>query len=410
MNDCISFKRKFLWLGSYQSAEQFKTMLARNIGQASGYASQKGLMKGLDAIKQPDTEIDTISVIAYPLYPQYPQKHVDEIRWSRTGASTDVCIGFRNTHMSAYLSRWRSLLRAAKDWGRSHRGDENTVIIYEPSVEKLQAALMLKKRYAAKVFVVIPDVPELVNLGASRVKRLVKKLFANIMRKQFKNVDGFILYSACMADYYGFSPGRWMLMEGVFDPEEADINTVADSHDTTRLIYCGALDEYRGIPQLLDAFQSLEDNSFELWLTGAGRSVAEIKHLARKDKRIQYFGYLENRNDVLKLQLRSDILVHIRSVTSPAAPYCFPSKLLEYLVTGKPVISVILPGIPEEYYQYMVPIQDLTSDGIRGAIMKAVEQLKQGNSTGQKARDFVLNNKSSHVQAQRIMDFINSKV
>ena len=89
-------KHRYLWLGSYQSDEQFQKMLARNIGQASGYASQKGLVKGFDQILDKDSVLDTIGVVSCPTYPKYPKANVEEIRWSRTGRSSDMTIGYLN--------------------------------------------------------------------------------------------------------------------------------------------------------------------------------------------------------------------------------------------------------------------------------------------------------------------------
>lgn len=58
-------KHRYLWLGSYQSDEQFQKMLARNIGQASGYASQKGLVKGFDQILDEDCILDMVNNTLY---------------------------------------------------------------------------------------------------------------------------------------------------------------------------------------------------------------------------------------------------------------------------------------------------------------------------------------------------------
>lgn len=408
----MTAKKKILWLGSYQSEELFRKMLARNIGQASGYASQKGLIKGLDAILDTDTVLDTIGVISYPAYPVYPKKKVEREEWKRTKSSRDVCIGYGNIKYLTYLSRAHALKKEVKLWAKTKAGvEENTVFIYEPSVAKLKAALYLKKRFGAKIFVIIPDIPELVNLGAGKLLKIGKQLSAKKQRKLFKQVDGFILYSAHMADYYGFKDGSWILMEGVFDPSEAEISAEEKENDgTLRMMYCGALDEFRGIPQLLDAFDTLRDRPYELWLTGAGRSDSLIKERVANDPRIRHFGYLDSRDDVLKLQSEVDILIHTRDVSSPAAPYCFPSKLFEYLVTGKAVISVRIPGIPDEYFDYMTPIETLTADGIRDAIRAAVEtDAEQRRSRGSKAREFVLTQKNSAVQAQKIMDFVKSK-
>lgn len=403
-------KHRYLWLGSYQSDEQFQKMLARNIGQASGYASQKGLVKGFDQILDKDSVLDTIGVVSCPTYPKYPKANVEEIRWSRTGRSSDMTIGYLNIKYITYLFRSRNLMKAVREWYQSNKNSDNTtIIVYEPSVSKLKAAQYLKQKMNAKVFIIIPDIPELVNLSANRLIKLGKYLAARKMKHQFRNADGFILYSSCMADYYNLKEDQWILMEGVFDPDEAvDPKQESDEQHPIRLMYCGALDKYRGIPQLLEAFDQMRDADYELWLCGAGPSDALIHEREKTDKRIHHFGYLDSREDVLALQRQADVLIHTRDITSPAAPYCFPSKLFEYFVTAKPVISVKLPGIPKEYYDYMISIDEFSPEGIGRAIKKVGELSNdERNRIGSSAREFVLNYKNSKIQANRIINYIN---
>lgn len=406
----VKNKKAMLWLGSFQSDEIFRNMLARNIGQASGFTSQKGLIKGLDSILDDQCILDTIGVISYPAYPKYPLKKAEPKEWSRTGKSKDINIGYMTLKYITYLSRQNSLTKEVKTWAKERAGsEENIVIVYEPSVAKMKSATYLKQKHNASIFVVIPDIPKLVDLGASRIIKLGKKLSEKKQMKLFEQVDGFILYSSHMAEYYGFSDDRWMLMEGVFDPEEAEIATNVKKDDKCiKLMYCGALDEYRGIPQLLDAFAQLQGGSYELWLTGAGRSENLIRERQRNDPRIKYFGYLDSRKEVLELEQQADILIHTRDLKSPAAPYCFPSKLFEYLVTGKSVLSVDIPGIPKEYFKYMIKIEDLTVEKIREAIHIAVSMDdEQRKKIGEAGKTFVLDKKNSTVQAQRMIDFMN---
>ena len=406
----MTVKNRYLWLGSYQSKELFEKMLSRNIGQASGYASQKGLVKGFDALLDGVAVLDTIGVISYPAYPVYPKRFADREEWKRTPDSRDVCVGYLNLKYLNYLTRSKALIKEVKLWAKTRVGTENNiVIIYEPSAAKLKAAMYLKKKFGAKVFVIIPDVPEFVNLGANKLVRFAKKLDAKKQRKLFNDVDGFICYSSKMADYYGFPDGKWILMEGVFDNDEANILAPGEKETdgTVRIMYCGALDEFRGIPALLDAFDELRDGSYELWLTGAGRSDNLIKERIKTDSRIRHFGYLDSREEVLKLQQQADILIHTRDVTSPAAPYCFPSKLFEYLASAKPVASVRVPGIPEEYFDYMTPIEEMTKEGIKAAILEVINKdSEEKKNTGRLAREFVLTKKNSREQAKKILDFI----
>lgn len=404
---------KLLWLGSYQSQEMFEQMKARVFGEASGYASQKGLIQGLDEVLDDNAELDTIACsIAFPEYPKYPDLFVQKAEWSRTGTSYDTTIRYCNLRIIKYFSRDLALHREVKFWAEHRRGStSNIVIVYEPSVSKLNAALYLKKKIGAKVFLIIPDIPEYVSLGCNKIKKILKDNSSRKMKKQFTQLDGFILYSEPMASYYNIPKDKWICVEGVFDPSEvARTDTQKRNDNVIRLTYCGALDEYRGIPQLLDAFDKLRDRDYELWLTGAGPSEKLIRERMMADPRIKLLGFLKTREEVLALENNSDVLIHMRDIHSPAAPYCFPSKLFEYLVTGKPVVSVDIPGIPREYFNYMIRIEDMSVESINAAITKAVSmRADEREALGCAGKDFVLNNKVSRKQAEKILQFISSR-
>lgn len=404
--------KKALWLGSYQSDELFRGMAVKHIGQASGFTSQKGLVKGFDQVLPEDTVLDTIGVITRPAYPQSPTKIVKREQWSRTGASTDVNIGYHNIKYYNRLSMSQSLMQEVKQWCKDNRNNQvETVIVYEPSVAKLKAAHYIKKMFCCKVFIVIPDIPELVGLGANPLVKFAKRLAAERMKKQFAKVDGFILYSKHMATYYHIPDGKWLVMEGVYDLDEAEINSHNDAVDdgVIRIMYCGALDQFRGIPQLLDAFDSLRDRKYELWLSGAGLSDKLIHERMKEDPRIHHFGYLNSRDEVLSLEAKADILIHTRDIYSPAAPYCFPSKLFEYFASANAVASVVIPGIPDEYFDYMTPIASLSVEDIHSAILSIVNMDQEvRRKRGKAAREFVLSKKNSVAQAGKILSFISA--
>ena len=87
--------------------------------------------------------------------------------------------------------------------------------------------------------------------------------------------------------------------------------------------------------------------------------------------------------------------------------YSFPSKTMEYMASGTPVLTTRLPGMPKEYYPYVDFIEEESAAGIAAAL-KAVltrsdEELFQ---KGQKARAFVLEGRNNVVQAKRILTML----
>ncbi len=403
---------KILWLGSYQTEEIFKNMLARTSGQASAFVSQRALVTGFDEIIKDDYILDTIGLVNYPAYPKYPTTWANEICFNRTSKSVDINIGYNTRKYITYISRAKELKKAVKKWEKDRIGTEsNTVIIYEPSVLKLKIAQRLKKKYNAKVFVIIPDIPLFVNIGAPKYIRYLKKLSEKKQRKLFKKADGFFPYSKHMADYYNFADDKWMLMEGALNLNDMfDEACKKENNGITKIMYCGVLDEFRGIPQLLDAFERLRDKPYELWLAGAGDSVPLIEEKMKNDSRIKYFGYIYSREELIKLEYRADILIHTSDLSVPNAPYCFPSKLFEYMMTENPVLSVDMPGIPDEYFDYIFKIKDLTFEGILQSFNELSKlSREQIEERGVKARKFVTEKKSSAVQASHMLSFIQKK-
>lgn len=406
--------QKLLWLGSYESDEHFNKSKSKTIGTASGYTSQKGLVKGMDALLNEDDIMDTLGVCVYAPYPKCPDKKIQPTLWNRTKNSQDLLVGYYNYKYVNYISRYFSLLKETKKWVKNQDKSNNfTVFVYAPSVEKLKGALLAKKRLGAKVYVIVPDVPKFVNKQANFIIRSAKNIAEKIMKNLLKDVDGFILYSKHMAKYYGLASGQWVTVEGVFDPEEADFFVKSEEKqksDTIKIMYSGALHPGRGIPQLLDAIDNMRDKKYELWITGEGVSDDLIHERAEKDERIHHFGFLQTRQEVLDLQNQADILIHTREVDAESASYCFPSKLFEYMVSEKPIVSVKIPGIPDEYFDYLIPIEQLTAEGLKEAIGKIAnmdsEELEKRTKG---ARKFVLENKTSKIQASKILDFADVK-
>jgi len=79
-------------------------------------------------------------------------------------------------------------------------------------------------------------------------------------------------------------------------------------------------------------------------------------------------------------------------------------------VSGTPVLTTILPGMPKEYHEHVFLFdQDETVEGYSKVIKRVLsmpeEELKL---KGEQARQWVLNNKNNNIQAERIKAFINS--
>ena len=95
-----------------------------------------------------------------------------------------------------------------------------------------------------------------------------------------------------------------------------------------------------------------------------GEEVAKSPaQIAAEDPRIFYGGMLLNQEIVEKEQ-EATLLVNPRPTGEEYVKYSFPSKTMEYMASGTPVLTTVLPGMPKEYHPYVYLLEDETSDGI----------------------------------------------
>ena len=125
---------------------------------------------------------------------------------------------------------------------------------------------------------------------------------------------------------------------------------------------------------------------------------------AKRDVRIKIMGSAPNAV-VMKHQREAALLINPRK-NQEMAKYSFPSKTLEYMLSGTPMLGYKLAGIPEEYYDNMFVIQD-SENGMEEALRKAMdlpetERIKMG----EKAKHFVIKEKTPEKQCKKILELI----
>ena len=124
------------------------------------------------------------------------------------------------------------------------------------------------------------------------------------------------------------------------------------------------------------------------------------------NKRIIYKGVASN-EDVVEAELKASLLVNPRPSREEFTRYSFPSKNVEYMVSGTPLLTTPLSGMPVEYYVYL--FAEETIEGYK-ATLETVLNLSsvELSDKGKKARNFILTKKNNVVQAGRIIDFMNN--
>ena len=118
---------------------------------------------------------------------------------------------------------------------------------------------------------------------------------------------------------------------------------------------------------------------------------------------------MQTREDVLKLQHESTLLINPRRPDSSITRFSFPSKTMEYMASGTPMIGYKLEGIPTEYYDNFYTIDGLDEDSLKNTIESTMDLSQEVlNKKAMKAYEFVMKNKIAQIQVKRLLDFVSN--
>ena len=171
-------------------------------------------------------------------------------------------------------------------------------------------------------------------------------------------------------------------------------------------MYAGMIFEKYGIMNLVEAFEQIDDPDLQLWLFGVGPAVPLIEEHAARDTRIIYYGSLP-RNEILQYERKATLLVNPRDPNEAFTQYSFPSKTIEYMLSGTPLLTTRLKGIPAEYEPYVFMADDNRVETLRAEMMRALAQSpEERDAFGLAARQFIVEEKNACRQAARILKFL----
>ena len=144
----------------------------------------------------------------------------------------------------------------------------------------------------------------------------------------------------------------------------------------------------------------------QLQIYGPGDYVEELQEIAKEDRRIFYGGMLLN-TQIVEEEQKATLLVNPRPTDEEYVKYSFPSKTMEYMASGTPVLTTVLPGMPKEYYPYVYLLEDETAEGIAAKLKQVLLQSDGALfEKGCAARSFVLDTRNNIVQAGKILDML----
>ena len=355
-----------------------------------------------------EDEIKIFNILPIGSFPQYYSKaFVSTSTFDDDQNKRHVNIGFCNVKL---LRKWHQPKKIFARLNRWCSADDEpkTLFVYTFSGHFVAAVSKLKSKYPSlKVCFIVADLPDMTNLSSKRslANKLFEKRMASSSYSRIDCADAFVLLTRQMADYMKITQ-PFVVMEGISTNTEALEKQQND--DIKRILYTGTLHKKFGVLNLVEAFGMINDESYRLIICGVGDSAEEIKKAAAADPRIEFKGQLR-RDEVLALQKKASVLVNPRQNNEEFTKYSFPSKNLEYLSSGIPLVAYKLDGIPDEYDRYINYVSDNSMEALRDKLVEIGEDANgSASARAEEAVRFVREEKNSRKQTLKIKKMLEA--
>lgn len=292
----------------------------------------------------------------------------------------------------------KNILRCINIFFRVLFAKKDTVLVYDLfAISGCLGMTFAAKLRKFKRICIVTDIPKyIIKNGISL------KLHNWVMN----NATGYVILTEQMVDEVDITKNKLkVVIEGIVDSTTStQIGNYKKDENKKIVMYAGSIHKLYGIDVLISSFIKIRKENEELHIYGSGDYEKDILELVKKYSFIKYFGSCPN-VEVIKAEKEVNLLVNPRSSKGEYTKYSFPSKVMEYMVSGTPVLMAKLQGISKEYYQYCYTFDDKIADGLTNKLRLVLDKNNEElNNMGNSARNFVLINKNSKVQAKKLID------
>jgi len=398
-----------LYLGSFFPEKQRKEIFLNSKGvvQNGGNTYQTALLNGLTEYKI----YYNFKIITSPMLGSFPFRYKKLFYRGCKFAfkSTIECQSndFMNLSLCKNISRYNSIIRDIKEWSASNNSTEKYIIVFSLDLPLIKAACEMKQvNRNIHICLIITDLFEFMVAPTNLFYKKYSSYQNRVLSYYLKFIDSFVLLTEDMKNKIDIGKRPYIVIEGIFDERLDNKHYNYEKEQFKTILYTGTLAKSYGIMHLINAFSLINDDNYRLWICGEGDSRNELIEKCKKDKRINYFGQLP-REEVLILQKRATVLVNPRLSKEEFTKYSFPSKTMEYLASGTPLIMHPLKCLTYEYLSKIFIAYDESDEGLKNKIIEVCEKPQEElRSFGNEASKFIFNRKNSFVQAGKLIDLL----
>ena len=311
--------------------------------------------------------------------------------------------GARYHYVSAYVSPLRRYLAGGWETYRMVRKlakPDSVVFVDCLNCTTAFFAQLAARRAGCRCVGIVTDLPDMLDYS---------RAYRTLTNRVLARCTDYVLLTEQMNSRVNPKGRPHVILEGHADIAMADKDPAKVLKRSPRTcLYAGSVRKLYGLHTLVEGFRLAKLPDTQLVIYGPGDYVPELEKIAAEDQRIVYGGMLLS-SQVVEKEMEAALLVNPRPTDEEYVQYSFPSKTMEYMASGTPVLTTTLPGMPKEYLPYVNLIREETPQGVAKALEDVLSRPPEALAEqGRQARRFVLEQRNNVVQAKKILAMLDS--
>lgn len=361
-----------------------------------------------------EVNVDLISAQPVGAYPANRKIIFGFERWDRGNSTWNIMLPFVNLIILRHISRFLVSFFLIGWWViQTQNKQDRCILLHGVHSPFMYSVLAIKQFCQIKAVTIVTDPPGVALPLDGFIIKLFRRLDVGVITKALRSMDGLIVLTNQLTKQYAPQVPS-IVMEGILNSDDynsdiwiVDSNSVMSSPYFT-IVYAGGLEQAYGIELLLKSFSLIKDTSFRLQIYGRGQYADQIKTASLTDSRVILNGFVSP-DELRVLLAKANLLINPRQSNQSFTHFTFPSKIIEYMASGRPVLTTRLSGIPVEYNDFLYYFEDESPEGLAQMLQTIRAKAdKELDEFGARARDFIINHKNAGVQGKRIVQFIHT--
>jgi len=341
----------------------------------------------------------------------------DKIKYSYPGGVTIRAASFWRRRMNDLYANYATIRRLYKSMKKE---EILFLIVYGNSALIELAAIFFAKLFEISIYKEESENPEIYLRDSSKLMKPLKKWF--FVDKMYSFYNGIFVMTNPLRDFFlhqGISEKKILIVPQTVELERfnTDHNKLSIPLPVNYIAYVGSINEQKdGVMTLVDSFKEVSEKFSEIHLVIAGEGSPQEKNalllLIRQLKlgdRVHYIGRISS-IEIPSFLNGAKLLVSCRP-QSIQSEFGFPTKVAEYLATGKPLVTTVTGDLAiyliDKVNSFIVKIADTKTIGSK--INEVLGDYEFAVQVAQNGKELVKEKFNPDIQIKKILDYYNDQ-